>query len=446
MNTLDPDLRALDGYEEPAGFDVVDAADLIDRPYSPPEFLVESIIPRVGTVLLTGDTGSCKSALMIHFALCLATGAPVGGRFAVRDEPRPIVMLNGEMGSDLLRSYLFQAAAGIGIEIPRGRVLFEGANGVATFRFGYESRDALEALVDRVRPSAITFDTQRALFGLDENDTSAVRAATAWLSHLAEKYQLSTIVSHHLRKIGPVSNSDRARVAGSRDWVAGVDVHLAAKSRDGRAMHALAIGKTRTPTVDAMAGTEWPIEARLELREEPPRSIILAGDPARVAETQSLDDVVGELRARLEAEGPMTIAQMGATKGNAKRAYEDLRRRHELVEVGKDDRKTVFGLAGIHETEDDGTRTRSEVDRTRDRARRNPNNDEGLKAVKAGPHSGRTGTSGPAAPAARPSAGGATVPPTVVGNDERGQRSDIYSDLTRDRTRSRVATGPEFDA
>ena len=445
MNTLNPDLHALDGFQDPVGFDCIDAADLVERPYTPPEFLVEPIIPRYGTVLLTGDTGSCKTALMIHIALCLATGVPVGGRFVVRDEPRPILMLNGEMGGDLLCSYLFQAAAGLGIEIPRGRVLFEGPNGVAAFRFGYESRDALEALIERVRPSAITFDTQRALFGLDENDTSAVRAATAWLSRIAEKFQLVAIVSHHLRKLGPVSNSDRERVAGSRDWVAGVDVHLTAKSRDGRAMHALAIGKTRMPTAEAMAGTEWPIEARLELREDPPRSIILVGDPSRAAETQSLDDVVGELRARLEAEGPMTIAEMGATKGNAKRAYEDLRRRGDLIEVGKADRKTLFGLTGIHETHDDETQTRSNADRTPDRARRKPNNDGGSNAVNADRTPDRAGTSGPVAHAAHPSAGGATVPPTVVGNDERGQRSDIYSDRTRDRTRSQVATGPEFD-
>jgi len=423
----------------------VDAVDLITRPFTPPAFLVNPIVPRHGSVLLTGDTGSGKTALTMHLVLCIITQMPVGGRFMISEDTRPVLVLNGEMGSDLLISYLHQAAAGLGIAtIPRGRLLFEGPDGVAQFCFS-ESRAALEKLVADVHPCAIFFDTQRALFGLNENDTEAVRAACDWLHDIAEKYRLVNMLNHHVRKLGPVSNSDRERVAGSRDWVAGVDVHLIAKSRDGRPMHALSIGKTRMPTAEAMTGTEWPIEARLELREEPPRSIIVAADPVRASEVSSLEDAIDELVARLEAEGPMTIEQMGATKGNVKRAYESLRQQDRLVEVGKDGRKSILGLVGLHEPDKSAKRTRSAVDRTRDRGKWKANSHEGLNAVSPRPRSDRDSTSGPVATAARPSAGGATVPPTVVGNDERGHGHVYNRTALADRVRAEGDNAEEFD-
>ena len=328
---------------------VVDAADLASRPFVPPEFLVTPILPRTGTVLLSGDTGACKTALMIHVALCVASGMSVGGQFEVSDDLRPILILNGEMGCEVAVGYIQQAAAGIGVTLPRGRVLFEGSDGVSSFRLA-DGREELEELIAAHSPAAIFFDTQRALFGLDENDTGAVRDACRWLQSIAETHQLVNVLSHHLRKLGPVSNSSRERVAGSRDWIAAVDVHLAATSRDGRPMHALTLGKTRFPTRDAIAGTEWPVECRLEIGAVgAPRSIIAIGEAIRTLETSTREDAIGEMRARLEVEGPLTIEQIGARIGNAKRAYEQLCKSGELVGVGKSGRKQLYGLAGLHD-------------------------------------------------------------------------------------------------
>jgi hypothetical protein len=57
---------------------------------------------------------------------------------------------------------------------------------------------------------------------------------------------------------------------------------------------------------DAIAGTECPIDARLELGADPPRSIIIVSDARRAPKTQSLEDVAEAMRSRLEAEGPLT--------------------------------------------------------------------------------------------------------------------------------------------
>ena len=323
----------------------IDAADLASRPFTPPEFLVAPILPRSGTVLLTGDTGACKTALLFHTAMSLAAYIPVGGRFAVSDDPRPVLILNGEMGSDLAASYVQAAAAGIGVELPRGRMLLEGSDGVSGFRLE-GGREALEELIAKISPSAIFFDTQRALFGLDENDAGAVRDACRWLQSIAEQSQLVAVLSHHLRKIGPVSNSSRERVAGSRDWIAAVDVHLAATSRDGRPMHALSLGKTRFPTRDAIAGTEWPIECRLEIGDDAAKSIIVIGEPVASAETSSREDFAAEILARLHSDGPLTTQQLGARGGNAKRVVDQLKADGSVIQVGKAGRAPLWGIPG----------------------------------------------------------------------------------------------------
>lgn len=351
-------LRAVTGVDDqtsaalPAAevLKTVDAAELIAQPYRDPEFLVDSIIPKTGTVLLTGDTGSCKTAFLFHTALCIATNRLVAGRFAVVYDDRPVLIIQGEMGGDLVKSYLHQAAAGLGVTIPANRIYFEGApTGTATFRFA-DCRAALESLFSAITPSIVLFDTQRALFGIDENDSKAVREACSWLQGVSERFDLVCVLSHHLRKLTQGgSNSDRERVAGSRDWIAAVDVHLAAKAVSGKPMHALALAKTRTPTRDAIPGTEWPIETRLDMTGDAPRSLIVAGDPAGLPETQPSSDIEAEIRARFEVDGPMTLKDLGARSGNVKRVCEQMRASGDVIEIGKRKNATLWGLAGVHE-------------------------------------------------------------------------------------------------
>jgi hypothetical protein len=419
----------------------VDAADLLDKPYTEPRFIVRSLAPLAGTVLLTGDTGSCKTAFMVHMMVCIATQTTVAGRFDVElNDPRPQLYLNGEMGSDLMRRYLQQAAAGLGVNIKRGRILFEGNDGVAAFRYNEGgAQQQLRTLIELHRPSVVYFDTQRALIGVDENETGAVRNVCRWLQYLSDEFQHVNIISHHLRKIGAVSNSGRERVAGSRDWIAGVDVHLEAKSREGRAMHSLTIGKTRMPTVDAVAGTEWPIEARLELFATPPRSIIIAGEPLNGPDTQPVIDAVDELRDRLEVEGPLSLEAMGARSGKAKRAYDEMRKSGEVIEVGKEGRKTLHGLAGVHDAPELLANGVKGADPTRDPTRSKSNNHKGSNGVTHRPHSRPQGIPSTELTAAHPCAGGTSVPP----NERVGSGSALYSDPVRDPTRSLPSDGPE---
>ncbi len=313
--------------------------------YVEPTFLVAHLVLARALGLLSGDTGSAKTAFLIHLCLSLIAGLPVAGRFPVRADAT-VLFVNGEMGTDTLARYLHEAAAGLRVNIPTNRFFFEGADGIASWRFG-ENPTALVALVEKLRPDLVVLDTQRALLVDDESDTAEVRRVFGWLrTNIIDAFGATVLIAHHLRKIGPISNSSRERVAGSRDIIASVDVHIAAKARDGGPMHAIKMDKTRAPHEGVCAGTEWPVQARLE-PGAPHRSIFTAGEPesaATASDVSAEDKAVDEIRARLEAEGALSIEQLNVRSGTQKRAWRRLKQSDEVVSAGRDGRKTLYAL------------------------------------------------------------------------------------------------------
>lgn len=356
---------------------VLDAVDLLAVEYKDPVFPVQHLVTDCGITLVTADTGGMKTAFLHHLSVSLALGKPVAGRFPVDPASRSVLYLNGEMPAAIIAQYLRQAASAFDDHLEPGCLLYEGPDGVADFRFDDAGCERLERLIGVHLPSIVIFDTQRALFEIDENDAGEVRRAFGFIRSLCTRFRTAAIVAHHLRKINAVSNSDRERVSGSRDIIAAVDIHIALRNRDGRPLHALALGKTRTPFDGVSAGTEWPITARLE--GNPPRSIIIAGEPtSREAVAEKVADAESTILERLEAEGPMTVDALGAASGNMKRAHESLRKAGKVGQVGKDGRKVLYGIIGLHDEEPTNL---VNLDQTRDQVGEKPNKHKGTNLV-----------------------------------------------------------------
>jgi RecA/RadA recombinase len=419
----------------------IDAADLLLRPYEPPSFLVAPIIPTAGAiVVLTGDTGSGKTALLLHICICVALGLPVAGRFEVSENARPVLYVNGEMSTEVLRMYLHQALAGLGLtQIPHGRFLFEGSDAVATLRFSDpDTRRVLEGLLTEKQPGLVVIDTQRAIMGIDEKDAGEVRDAYTYLRNLANEHSTTFGVAHHVRKIGDVSNSARERVSGSRDILAAADVHLALRSRDSSPVHGLHLGKTRFPVDDIAAGTEWPLEAKLLpalTPSGPLRSVFIAAPHANSDEVRDkLEDAKAQILATLDIEGPMTLEALDAEKGSRKRAYETLKKAGDIVVCGKDGRKTLYGLPDDGDDPDDANAVTNAVKpEPADRTREKPLRDKGSNAVTPDRTHDRAGRFGGESGPPRHKAGTDSRRPQT--NAVSGQ--DIYRGVTADRTRSK---------
>lgn len=328
---------------------VIDALDLDALDLPEPSYVVEHLLPRGALVLLSGDTGSGKSALMLHASVAIALGCSVGAAFAVMPDPGPVLYLNGELEPGLFRVTLRAAAAGFGARIAdlrRGSVVFQGEHGMATLRFRADHSDVddrrrfEEALRD-LRPALVVFDTQRQLFDLDEKEMIEVRSEFGWLKRLAVDYGCCIVVVHHQRKIGQASNSERERVSGSRDLIAAADVHLALKSASSLPATALLIDKTRYPKDEVRAGVEFPVDAIFEPPSDgsPGRSTfaigtVRVGDAALTTETAAMRDML----ARFVVEPLLTRNDVGAGNngtGSGKRAWADLVKRGRIVLSGQ---------------------------------------------------------------------------------------------------------------
>ena len=331
----------------------VDATEIAKGEYKPPEFLVEHLIPRVGVSLLTGDVSSAKTAFSLHMALAIPTNNKVAGLFnTYGDRWRPVLYLNGEMGGADLQRYLAQAAAGLNCQPPFGSLQFFGAEGVASFGFGVTKdwrSEAFEATLELRRPCLVIFDSLRALAEIEEIDLKEVRRFFNWIRDLSNKYDCAFLFLHHLRKLSQVSNSSRERVSGSRDLLANPDIHIAVISKNGAPMHALELGKTRSPWNGVSQGTKWPVEAKLVFDSNPalpPKSLFIAHAPdLQLPHASAFERSKSEIRAQLIANGPQTRQQLAATDSSRKRAFDAMLEAGEIVEVGKDGRKKLYALA-----------------------------------------------------------------------------------------------------
>lgn len=345
--------------------ELIDAVDLDKLEIPPPSFVVEHLFPIGALVLLSGDTGSCKTAFLVHAMVAFAFGLPVGSRFDVVRGAGPVLYFNGELDPALMQSTMRAAARGLRVrldDLPKGRIHFVGDQGMADLRFKSErpdddARASFEMTLQERRPSIVAFDTCRALFDFDEKETAHVRAEFGWLKSLATKHRCCIVVVHHLRKIGGTSNSERERVSGSRDLVAAVDVHLAVKATNGQPMRALYIDKTRHPLAEVRAGVEFPVEAIFD----PPAATGECGQSTFVVGAPGLADSMltsesalqRDLLARLDAEGPLTRNQLGAGdrgSGNMKRAFNELVKRGRIIKTGrKSARSDLWTIAGSND-------------------------------------------------------------------------------------------------
>jgi AAA domain len=324
----------------------VDAAELLARPYEAPRFLIEHLVPENSIVLLSADTGSGKTSLLLHTALAASLALPVAGRFGVCAAASPVLYFNGEMTPAMLTTFLRANALGMGIgdNIPAERLKFQGKSGRADLFLSVDNDNArwlFRNWLLTLRPKLVILDTLRALFEVDESKTTEVRKLFSWLREVSEEFSCTIIVAHHVRKLSAVSNALRERVSGARDLIAAVDVHIALRAPAGRPANAILLDKTRTPHAGVHPGTEWPLQGTWT--GEPPRSLWIAAEPS----TQSsapIESAQQEILDLLTTEGPKTKKDLAATGGTRRRALEALLKDGQVSKAGKKGQADLYDL------------------------------------------------------------------------------------------------------
>jgi len=197
--------------------------NILQSPLPPISWVLKPWIIQRSKTVLFGEFGSMKSWLLLHMALCIASGQPWCGH---PTNAQTVLYIDEEMGERTLRSRLKRLAKGLEIAVPKCDLQVMSHVGV---RFDGSGAGTLMDYLNQhsFRPSVIIVETLRRVIVGKENEASDVSQFWRNVDPLTLQ-GVTVIVAHHMRK--PRTDAPdpaRYRASGSTDILAGCNVGLA---------------------------------------------------------------------------------------------------------------------------------------------------------------------------------------------------------------------------
>lgn len=230
---------ALDGVGPLAGIDYpralkpVDLSDLANATVNPPDFAIESLLPRRHVTLLGGHGGSGKSMLALTLAAHVVAGKSWAGLYAAK---LPVVFVSLEDDGSLVRYRLKKIVEQYGLnpdDMAAGLTILDGtefpilASEVHTFsERTLEPTHAMQELQEAVKSSGLVIvDNASDAYDGPENERRMVRKFLRMLVAIARENDAAVCLLAHIDKqaarMGAAGNS----YSGSTAW------HNTARSR-----------------------------------------------------------------------------------------------------------------------------------------------------------------------------------------------------------------------
>ena len=257
---------------------------LLDRPATPPDYLVDGFAERGSVILLTGDAGTAKSFIASDLCIAVVQGRPWLGRTVKEGRALYIGAENskrltvrrlralGLRGTDTAFRYVCRAPL----------VLSDQAH-----------RSAVREEVEAHTPDVLVLDSALSLAGIDPNDNAAVAEFMAWVRQLAEDRDLVVIVLHHESKSQVSTGRSTASAAkaalGAMSWRGQADLHIAVELPSEP--------RERDTTPEGDPCDRWRVRLKLPKEREFGES---EGDESVVVESVKRDGVLLSMQVRSE--------------------------------------------------------------------------------------------------------------------------------------------------
>lgn len=200
-----------------------------------PEWIIPSLIPAKGAILVYGQKKSFKSFLVLDLALGIATGEET---FGFQPKVGAVVYAVGEGQSNISRKHApaWRIAKGRQDDFP-----FYVVPRVPRVIMEEETKELVDAIRSRgIRPAVVVIDTMaRAIGGLEENSAKDVGVFVAACDYIREQLGCAVIVVHHSGKDGARGSRGSNALEGAFDTVLEVkrhekSMHVALFVRDQR--------------------------------------------------------------------------------------------------------------------------------------------------------------------------------------------------------------------
>ncbi len=198
--------------------------DILTHDFGTEEWLVESLIPSQGMMILSGSPGDFKTWVTIHIALCVSRGTSVFGRF--KTEQGNVLVIDEE---DNLRDL-------------KKRLGLLGAKGTDNVHYlsqnnikvdDEKSRDAILKIVKEKNVKLLIIDSLVRVHRQDENDAKGMAKVFSSLQEIIKAGASILFTHHHRKQMGFGPNNPAQSMRGSSDILAAVDCHVTIeKKRD----------------------------------------------------------------------------------------------------------------------------------------------------------------------------------------------------------------------
>lgn len=219
----------------------VDLSDLAGAHFDPPEFIVESLLPRGHVTLLGGHGGSGKSMLALTLAAHVAAGHEWAGLYV---DGLPAVFVSLEDRGNLVRYRLKKIVDAYGLDHARVAsrlAILDGTDfpTLATEVVDYGQRNlmptaTMRELTDAVYGAGlIIIDNASDAFDGQENDRRQVRAFMRMLAGLARENNAAVCLLAHIDKSAARYGAAGNSYSGSTAWHNSARSRLALIDNDG---------------------------------------------------------------------------------------------------------------------------------------------------------------------------------------------------------------------
>lgn len=227
-------LDKADLRQKPApAFQRIDLSDLANATYTPPDFVMERLLPRGHVTLLGGHGGAGKSMLALILAAHVVCGEPWASLPVAK---LPAVFVSLEDSGDLVRNRLKKIVHAYGLNelhVADGLTILDGTGEpvLATERVTFGERslartDAMTELVEAVEGAGLVIiDNASDAYDGNENDRRQVRAFVRMLVEVAKSNNAAVCLLAHIDKAAARGGAAGNNYSGSTAW------HNSARSR-----------------------------------------------------------------------------------------------------------------------------------------------------------------------------------------------------------------------
>lgn len=217
-------LSVANEVSKPSEWQLWTANSILEAEFGEDEWLIDSLLLKPGLMALSGNPGDFKTALALHFALCIARGLPVFNNFQTRQGT--VLMVDEENHLRHIKKR-FQAL-GLTQNDP---ILYLSQNGIKVDAPEMMSR--IIELVKQHNVQLVTFDSFVDVHGQEENDSGGIQKVMSAMRQLVKEGVAVLFLHHPSKQVGYTPRKGGQNLRGSSNILAQVDTHMHVQKKDG---------------------------------------------------------------------------------------------------------------------------------------------------------------------------------------------------------------------